>query len=443
MKFSQDIFEQRRDRLAQMMGANCIAVIETSPVAMRNRDADYKYRGDSSFYYLTGFTEPEAVAVIETFDTAEQYCYTLFCRERHHEMEIWNGRRAGTAGALADYAAHEAYAIEFLDENIIEMLQAKEQLYYRIGQRRDFDHKVTDWLRQTAEQYTPAAVPKQLRQLDEIVDEMRVIKSADEIACMETAAAISVRAHQRAMQQVRPGMMEYALEAELNYIFAQAGCVPAYTSIVGGGANACILHYVENDQVLNDGDLVLIDAGCEYAYYAADITRTFPVNGKFSPAQKALYQLVLDAQLAAIAAVQVGAHYHAPHQVVVEILVKGLVTLGLLHGDIDTLIEDEAYRRFYMHGTGHWLGIDVHDVGAYKQQGESRRLEAGMVLTIEPGLYIAEDDETVDAKWRGIGIRIEDDVLVTAQGPRVLTDQVAKSIDEIEQLMAQHKAATC
>ncbi|WP_130803082.1 Xaa-Pro aminopeptidase [Acinetobacter ihumii] len=440
MKLTQADFELRRDRLAQHMGPNSIAIIETSPVAYRNRDADYKFRTDSSFFYLTGFAEPEAVAVIETFDTVEDYTYSLFCRERNREMEIWNGYRAGIDGAIEDFEADEAYAIDLLDEEIAEKLLNKERLYYRIGHRAEFDARVSQWIKQAdAQQRRGNGAPSQILQLDRIVDEMRLIKSKQEIELMQIASDISAAAHTRAMQKVRPEMMEYALEAELNYIFGQHGCVPSYNSIVGGGANACILHYVENDKALIDGDLVLIDAACEYQCYASDITRTFPVNGKFSPEQKALYNVVLAAQYAAIDAVRVGNSYREPHEVAVRILTQGLLDLGLLKGNLDELIESEAFRQFYMHGTGHWLGMDVHDVGNYKKENEWRPYEEGMVVTVEPGLYIAPDDETVDEKWRGIGIRIEDDVVATAQGPLVLTGAVVKETDDIEQLMAQVK----
>lgn len=441
MKLTQADFELRRDRLAQQMGPNSIAIIETSPVAYRNRDADYKFRADSSFFYLTGFAEPEAVAVIETTDTVDDYTYSLFCRERNREMEIWNGYRAGIDGAIEDFEADEAYAIDLLDEEILEKLLNKERLYYRIGHRAEFDAKVSQWIKQAdAQQRRGNGSPSQVLQLDRIVDEMRLIKSDQEIKLMQIASTISAAAHTRAMQQARPDMMEYALEAELNYVFGQHGCVPSYNSIVGGGENACILHYVENNKPLNSGDLVLIDAACEYEFYASDITRTFPVNGKFSPEQKALYEIVLAAQYAAIDAVKIGNAYREPHEVAVRILTQGLIDLGLLKGDLNELIETEAFRQFYMHGTGHWLGMDVHDVGSYKADGEWRAYEEGMVVTVEPGLYIAPDDESVDPKWRGIGIRIEDDVVATQQGPLVLTKDVVKEIADIEQLMAQAKS---
>ena len=438
MKLTQADFQERRDRLAEEMGPHSIAIIATSAVAMRNRDADYKFRADSSFFYLTGFAEPEAVAVIETFESIDEgYTYSLFCRERNRDLEIWNGYRAGVDGAVDEYEADEAYAIDLLDQEIIEKLLNKQKLFYRIGQQAEFDARVSQWIAEAdAQQRRGNGSPAHVIQLDRLLDEMRLHKSAKEIELMQIAANISSEAHIRAMQTVKPDMIEYALEAELNYIFGQNGCVPAYNSIVGGGANGCILHYVENDQVLKDGDLVLIDAACEYQLYASDITRTFPVNGKFSPEQKALYEVVLKAQLAAIDAVQVGNSYKEPHHVAVRILVQGLLDLGLMQGDLDQIIKSERFNQFYMHGTGHWLGMDVHDVGSYKAEGDWRAYEAGMVVTIEPGLYIAPDDETVDVKWRGIGIRIEDDVVATAEGPLVLTKNVVKSVADIEALMA-------
>ena len=437
-KLIQADFQERRDILAGEMGLRSIAIIATSPVAMRNRDADYKFRSDSSFFYLTGFAEPEAVAVIETFDTEEEgYSYSLFCRERDREMEIWNGYRAGVDGAVDDYDADEAYAIDLLDDEILEKLQNKDKLFYRIGQQADFDARVAKWIvTASGESRKGASVPAQVIQLDRIIDELRLHKSADELELMQIASDISAEAHTRAMQMVKPGMMEYALEAELNYVFGKNGCVPSYNSIVGGGANGCILHYVENDKELKDGDLVLIDAACEYQLYASDITRTFPVNGKFSPEQKALYEVILKAQIAAIDVVRVGNSYKEPHHVAVRIMVQGLLDLGLMQGNLEEIIQKESFRQFYMHGTGHWLGMDVHDVGSYKVEGDWRTYEEGMVVTVEPGLYIAPDDETVDAKWRGIGIRIEDDVAVTKNGPRVLTAAVVKSVEDIETLMA-------
>jgi Xaa-Pro aminopeptidase len=439
MKLTQSDFQERRDHLAAEIGLRSIAIISTREEMLRNRDADYKYRADSSFYYLTGFAEPEAVAVIETFDSEEDgYTYSLFCRERDRDMEIWTGYRAGVDGAVDDYEADEAYAIDLLEEEIQNKLQNKDKLFYRIGQNSDFDAKIIKWLAEASgETRKGVAVPTEIIQLDRIVDEMRLFKSDKELKLMQIASDISAEAHTRAMQTVEVGMMEYALEAELNYVFGKNGCVPSYNSIVGGGQNACILHYVENNKELKDGDLVLIDAACEYEFYASDITRTFPVNGRFSPEQKALYNIVLEAQIAAIDAVQIGNSYKEPHHVAVRILVQGLLDLGIMQGDIEEIIASERYRQFYMHGTGHWLGMDVHDVGAYKVDGDWRPYEEGTVVTIEPGLYIAPDDESVDPKWRGIGIRIEDDIVATKNGPLNLTSKVVKTVEEIEALMAK------
>lgn len=433
MTKNQMPFANRRARLMEQMGHDAIAIIATRPEMYRNRDADYKFRADSSFYYLTGFAEPEAVAVIQT---GAAQPYTLFCRERNRDMEIWNGLRAGTEGAVNDYAADQAFTIEQLDAQIIALLANKKRLYVRLGQDPAFDLRVTGWLKKiAASQRQGGQPPVEIVQLDSIVDEMRLFKDDFEVNLMREAAQISAQAHVRAMQQVKPGMLEYALEAEVLYVMQKNGCTTAYNSIVGGGANACILHYVENNQPLKDGDLVLIDAGAELDHYAADITRTFPVNGQFSPEQKALYELVLKAQLAAIEVTQPGNHYRLPHETAVKILTTGLLELGLLQGSVDELIAGEAFRQFYMHGTGHWLGMDVHDVGNYKINHEWRPYEPGMVVTVEPGLYIAPDDETVEARWRGIGIRIEDDVLITENGNEVLTRDVPKTVDEIEALM--------
>ena len=440
---NQAPFANRRARLIERMGSDAVAIIATREEMYRNRDADYKFRADSSFYYLTGFAEPEAVAVLSS---DSQQPYTLFCRERNREMEIWNGLRAGIEGAVSDYSADQAFTIDQLDEQIIQFLSDKKRLYVRLGHSDAFDLRVIGWLKKiAANQRQGGQPPVEIIQLDSVLDEMRLFKDDFEINLMRQAAKISAQAHIRAMQTVQPDMMEYALEAEVLYVMQKNGCQTAYNSIVGGGANGCILHYVENNQPLKDGDLVLIDAGAELDHYAADITRTFPVNGKFSVEQKALYELVLKAQLAAIDAIKSGNHYRLPHEMAVQILTTGLVDLGLLKGSVDELIKSEAYRQFYMHGTGHWLGMDVHDVGSYKvtqqsNEAEWRPYEAGMVVTVEPGLYIAPDDETVDARWRGIGIRIEDDVLVTITGNEVLTKDVPKTVIEIEQLMQTAQA---
>lgn len=434
------VFAERRARLLAQMSANSLALMPTSQVKTRNADADYTYRADSSFFYLTGFAEPEAVAVLMPSDPQP---YQLFCRERDPSKEIWDGLRAGTAGVVSQYGVDVAHPIGLLDEVMPKLMTGKQRLYLRLGQDEAFDQQVSGWLKKIAAmQRQGGKVPLEIIQLDHLLDEMRLIKDPTEIELMRLAAQISASAHVRAMQTVQVGMPEYALEAELLYVMQKNGCTTAYSSIVGGGKNACILHYIENNQPLQDGDLVLIDAGAELNHYAADITRTFPVNGRFSAPQAALYQVVLDAQLAAIKMLRVGQHCKAYHEVAVQVLTEGLVRLGLLTGEPAELIASGAYRRFYMHGTGHWLGIDVHDVGSYKDMaGEQwRPLQAGMVLTVEPGLYVAIDDETVDAKWRGIGIRIEDDILITEDEPDVLTSSVPKSIVAIEELMQRGAA---
>lgn len=443
------VYAERRAGLLAQMDKDSIALITTSPTRIRNRDAEYRFRADSSFYYLTGFAEPEALAFIQHPQELDgvEVRYGLFCRERNREREIWDGLRAGTAGAVDRFGADVAFKIEDLDALIPKLLVGKKRLYVRLGNDSDFDLKISQWLKNAVStQRQGGSVPIEIVQLDSLLDEMRLIKDEHEINTMRQVAQISAHAHVRAMQNVKPNMMEYALEAELLYEFTRNGCQTAYNSIVGGGENGCILHYVENNAPLRDGDLVLIDAGGELDHYAADITRTFPVNGQFSPEQKALYQLVLDAQLAAIDAVKVGAGCKDYDAVAVRVLAEGLVRLGLLkfneeHADLDALIKAGAHRRFYMHGTGHWLGMDVHDVGSYKLDGEWRPLQAGMVLTVEPGLYVSPDDETVEARWRGIGIRIEDDVLVTVNGADVLTRDVPKTVEEIEQLMQKGRVA--
>jgi len=359
-------FARRRKRLMQAMGANSIAILPTAPERQRNRDVDYPYRPDSDFFYLTGFPEPEAVAVL--VPGREQGAYILFCRERDPEMEIWNGRRAGLEGAVAEYGADDAFPIADIDEILPGLLENRARVFYTMGYHSEFDRKVLDWLNALRRKSRAGIhTPGEFVALDHHLHEMRLFKSAAEIQAMRRAAEISAGAHQRAMQVCRPGMTEYQLEAELLHEFMRHGArSPAYASIVGGGANGCVLHYTENSAVLNKGDLVLIDAGAEYDSYAADITRTFPVSGRFSAAQRALYTLVLKAQEAAIAEVRPGNHWNAPHEAAVRVLSEGLIELGLLKGKLDEVLEEESYRRFYMHRTGHWLGMDVHDVGDYK-----------------------------------------------------------------------------
>jgi Xaa-Pro aminopeptidase len=417
------------------MGPGSIAILPSAPVAIRNRDVDYPYRPDSDFYYLTGFPEPEAVAVlIPGRDQAE---YVLFCRERDREKEVWNGARAGQEGATRDYGADDSFPIGDLDDILPRMLEQCERVFYAMGCNADLDRRMSEWVGAIRDKGRAGVKgPLEFIALDHYIHDMRLYKSRSEIKNMRDAARISARAHRHAMKVCRPGMREWELEAEIAHVCASAGArFQAYSPIVGGGVNGCVLHYVENKDALNDGDLVLIDAGCELDYYASDITRTFPVNGRFSPAQRALYELVLHAQEAAIAEVKPGNHWEDPHQAAVRVITRGLVELGLLRGRVPTLIKNEAYKKFYMHRTGHWLGMDVHDVGDYKVDGTWRLLEPGMVLTVEPGLYIASGTKGIAKKWQGIGIRIEDDVVVTRDGCDVLSKDVPKSVEEIEAMM--------
>ena len=436
---SQKEFSRRRRQLLKMLEPGDIAILPAANMKIRNRDAEYRYRPDSDFYYLTGFPEPEAVAVF--IPGRKHGEYVLFCRERDPVMETWVGKRAGQEGACEEYGAADSFPINDIDDILPGLMENTARVFYTMGNNAKFDERVIKWVNTLRDKARSGVhAPGEFVGLDHVLHEMRLFKSATEVKAMRQAAKISVAAHQRAMRACQPGMHEYQLEAELQYEFTRHGSPsPAYCSIVGGGNNACTLHYIDNRDVLNDGDLVLIDAGAEYDYYASDITRTFPVNGTFSKAQKALYEVVLAAQSAAIAQVKPDNHWNDPHEAAVRAITEGLVDLGLLKGRVPTLIKNEAYKRFYMHRTGHWLGMDVHDVGDYKLGDEWRVLEKGMVLTVEPGLYIPLGSKGVAKKWQGIGIRIEDDVLVTKSGHDVLTGDLASTVDEVEALMAEDR----
>lgn len=429
-------YARRRQALMAQMAPGSIALLPAAAQQLRNRDVEHVYRQDSDFQYLSGFPEPEAVlALIPGRAEGE---YVLFCRERNPERELWDGLRAGQAGALRDYGADQAFAIDEIDEILPGLIEGRSRVYYALGASAEFDRQLVGWLSSIRSRARQGATPPgEFAALDQLLHEMRLIKSEAEIAVMQAAAEISARAHVRAMQASRAGLYEYHLEAELDYEFRKGGAkMPAYGSIVAAGRNACILHYRENDAELRDGDLVLIDAGCEIDCYASDITRTFPVNGCFSVEQRAIYELVLAAQAAACAEIAPGKHWNQAHEASVRTITAGLVELGLLAGEVEALIAAEAYKPFYMHRAGHWLGMDVHDVGNYKVGGTWRALQPGMVLTVEPGIYIAHDNAAVEPRWRGIGVRIEDDVVVTAEGCRVLTGGVPKTVAEIEALMA-------
>ncbi|MES9878800.1 MAG: Xaa-Pro aminopeptidase [Candidatus Sedimenticola sp. PURPLELP] len=428
-------FKRRRRQLMRMMEPSSIAILPAAPVAMRNRDVEYSYRPDSDFYYLTGFSEPEAVAVL--IPERKHAEYILFCRENDQEKEMWDGSRAGQEGACEVYGADDSFPIGDLDEILPRMLEQCERVYYAMGCNPDLDKQMSDWISGIRNKARSGINgPLEFIALDHYLHDMRLYKSRSELKEMRTAARISSKAHKRVMKACRPGVMEWELEAEFMHECAIGGARhQAYSPIVGGGANGCILHYTDNKDPLSDGDLLLIDAGCEHEYYASDITRTYPVNGRFSEPQRLLYELVLKAQQAAIEKVKPGNHWDDPHQAAVKVITKGLVELGILKGRLPNLIKNEAYKRFYMHRTGHWIGMDVHDVGDYKVDGNWRLLESGMVLTIEPGLYIPAGSKGVAKKWWDIGIRIEDDVAVTKDGYDILSKDAPKTVQEIEKLM--------
>ena len=428
-------FVRRRRQLMRIAGDDAILVLPAAPERIRSRDTHYPYRQDSDLWYLTGFPEPEAVLVLVP---GRKHGETiLFCRERDPEREGWDGPRSGPEGAVERFALDDAYPIDDLDEILPGLLEGRSRVYYHFGRDTEFDLKLIGWLnRVRAQVRSGAQPPHEFLELGHLLDELRLFKSPAELKLMQRAADISVKAHEAAMRAARPGMREYELQAEIERVFRMHDAVPAYGSIVGAGDNACVLHYVANAAQSRDGDLVLVDAGAEYRGYASDITRTFPVNGRFSKQQRALHDLVGAAQSAALAQARPGVAYEAGHNAAVHTLTEGLLKLGLLKGTLENNIADGSYKRFYRHKTGHWIGLDVHDVGDYRIDGDSRLLEPGMVFTIEPGLYVAPDDKSVAAKWRGIGIRTEDDVLVTDGEPVVLTDALARSADEIEAAMA-------
>ncbi len=419
----------------QMVGQGGIAILPSAPIRTRSRDVEYRFRQDSDFYYLTGFAEPDAVAVLAPGRPNGEF--VLFCRERNAEKERWDGQRMGTDGVLEHFHADDAFPIDDIDDILPGIMEACERVYYTMGLYKDFDVRIADWVNSLRSGGNQGVhTPQEFVALDHILHDMRLYKSRSEISAMRKSAKVAVAAHKRAMQLTRPGLFEYEVEAEFIHEFRRNDARYSYSPIVAAGANACTLHYVENSAELEDGQLLLIDAGCELDYYASDITRTFPVNGTFSPEQRAVYEIVLEAQLAAIDKVRKGNHWNDPHDAAVRVITRGLKKIGLLDGSLPKLIRDGAYREFYMHRTGHWIGMDVHDVGDYKVGDEWRILESGMVMTIEPGVYIS-GGRKVPKKWRNIGIRIEDDVAVTSNGPDVLTKGLVKDPDGIEALMQQ------
>ncbi len=428
-------FARRRKQLIRLMGRESIAIVPASPVRHRNSDVEYPYRQDSDFHYLTGFGEPEAVAVLVPGREAAEYI--LFVRDRDPLRETWDGRRAGPDGAVEKYAADDAFPIGDLDEILPGLMENRERVYYAMGTHPEFDQKVLGWLQTLRGQARNGRHPPQeMIALDHVLHDMRLYKSRLEIGLMRESARIAAAAQVRAMRYTQPGRYEYEIAAELMHEYGRNNATASYQPICGGGANSCILHYHENDARLADGDLLLVDAGAEYQHYASDITRTWPVNGRFSPAQREVYEVVLEAQHAAFAATKPGNHWNEAHEAAVLAVTRGLVSLGLLKGRVPKLIKDGAYRRFFMHRTGHWLGMDVHDVGDYKVGDEWRVLEPGMVMTVEPGIYIPAGLRGVPKRFANIGIRIEDDVVVTTAGCEILTGDVPSTPDGIEAVMS-------
>jgi Xaa-Pro aminopeptidase len=427
-------FAKRRRQLMRMMGRDAIAILPAASVKQRNNDVEYHYRQDSDFQYLTGFDEPESVAVL--VPGRPQGEFVMFVRDRDPARETWDGKRAGPDGAESDYGADHGFPVADIDEILPGLLERCSRVYYTMGMNPEFDQRVFGWVNGLRAQAKKGLhTPQEFVALDHLLHEMRLFKSRPEMEAMRHAGAIGAEAHRRAMKLAAPGRMEYEVMAEILHEFHSRKADISYYPIVGSGPNACVLHYHANDRQMKDGDLLLIDAGCEYDFYASDITRTFPVNGRFTPAQRAVYEVVLAAQHAAIAKARPGNHWNEPHEAAVRVITQGLVKLGLLKGKLPKLIKDEAYKKFFMHRTGHWLGMDVHDVGEYKVGEEWRLLEPGMVMTVEPGIYIPPGTRGVAREWQGIGIRIEDDVAVTKGDPEVLSDGVPTDPDEIERLV--------
>jgi Xaa-Pro aminopeptidase len=428
-------FARRRTQLMRMAGEDSIIILCAASEKTRNSDVHYPYRQNSDFLYLTGFMEADSVLCLIPDEKSPRSI--LFCRERDPEREMWDGPMAGLQGAIKQFGMDEAFDIDELGKRLPRLLQDRDRIFYDLGKSPQFDQRLIGWLNEFRNKPRKTFhAPEEIHALDHMLHDLRLYKSRDEIAAMRRSAAVAVEAHERAMKVCQPGMNEAEIHAELNWVFTRNQCQPSYNPIVGGGRNACVLHYIANKDTLNDGDLLLIDAGAEYDGYASDITRTFPVNGKFTPEQKDLYDVVLDAQIAAIAKARAGNHWQDVHKEAVRVATQGMIDLGILRLSLEQELEQEGFKHFYVHNTGHWLGLDVHDVGDYTVDGESRLLEPGMVMTVEPGIYIPPNDTTVRKAFRGIGIRIEDNVAVTKGEPQVLSAELAKTTADIEALMA-------
>lgn len=431
----QKEYAKRRTQLMRMAGEDAIIILCAAPAKMRNSDVQYPYRQDSDFLYLTGFREPDALLVMIP-DDKEGKC-VLFCRERDPEREMWDGPMSGLRGAVSEYGMDEAFTHEDISKRLPRLLQDRERIYYDLGRTPLFDQRLIGWLNEFRDKPRKTFhAPEEIHALDHMLHDLRLYKSRGELSAMQQSAQVAVAAHENAMRVCQPGMNEAEIHAEILRTIVRHQCESSYQAIVGGGSNACVLHYIANKDELNDGDLLLIDAGAEYDGYASDITRTFPVNGKFSPEQKDLYDVVLDAQLAGIDKARSGNAWESVHEEAVRVATQGMIDLGILKNSLEEELEQEGYKHFYVHNTGHWLGLDVHDVGEYQIDGHSRELEPGMVLTVEPGIYIPPGDTSVRKCFRGVGIRIEDNICVTKDAPRVLTDGLVKTTNEIEALMA-------
>ena len=419
----------------RMAGEESIIILQAAPARLRNNDVYFPYRQDSDFLYLTGFREHDALLVLLPEEKGGKSI--LFCRDRDPEREMWDGRMVGLEAAVSEYGMDDAYEIKEAETRLRGMLQDMDRIYYDLGRDPMFDQRLIGWLNEfRGEARKTFHAPEEIHALDHMLHDMRVYKSREELSAMRRSAKVAIEAHEIAMQICEPGLNEADVHASLLHTFTRHQCEPSYLPIVGGGANACVLHYISNKDVLNDGDLLLIDAGAEYDGYASDITRTFPVNGKFSSEQRALYDVVLAAQAAAIGKARSGEQWQDVHDAAIHVATEGMINLGILKGSLEDHLESKDYKQFYIHNTGHWLGLDVHDVGEYTIDGHSRELEPGMVMTIEPGIYIGPEEQSVDECWRGIGIRIEDNIAITPDEPRILTDGLARSAEEVEALMA-------
>jgi len=429
-------YKKRRNKLSRLIGKDGIAILPTAPYKNRSRDTYYPYRPDSDFFYFTGFSEPDALMILAPGRPEGEFI--LLVRPKDPLKEIWDGHMEGLIGAKRNFGANQSYKIEDLIKVLAEVFPNRQKIFYTLGNQNDYDKKVIDTFNQVkANQRRGGVVPTEVVSLEPLIHDMRLVKSREEISRMKESARISVEAHYKVMDECKAGVYEYQIQASINHQFGQYGAVPAYDSIVASGHNACTLHYIDNKDILKSGDLLLTDAGCEHQMYAADITRTVPVSGTFNEEQKAIYSIVLDTQKKAIESVKPGQTFENIQNDAITNITKGLRKLGLLSGSLQSLIKNEAYKDFYMHGVGHWLGMDVHDVGAYMSNaGKSKKFVPGMVLTIEPGIYISKKNKKVQKSWRGIGVRIEDDVLVTKKGCEVLTGKLSKEINEIEQRMS-------